>query len=483
MTDIPKSLATRHLLNPDIGKAAPEAQSNAMRLILSGYFDAARHIVVALLSPGPWRLAASSHLAYATWQKLYWLDEQSPRDRPPLDESPEMAQEARGWLHARKQPAGMKPWLMALCEHQPKSTKWSATELDAIVASVTRGAFSREFLALINDAKAVLAQRVRARNSQPGDHAAIADAVERGVRIAHPKDVATFSLSVAWQAALLDLIDGNTAAAAERLGRLLPHFKFGDGQVEHAADFFNVFDPAFTPLYASHALAPAFGLSEAGVDAYLHEFFARAPNTLTAAPEKPWKTVLAAYAKRAQADEDAEGAAEYLEWSTPRSEPLLQLAQDGKLLNRACDESDVVALEARLGTALPPSYREFLLSSDGMVVPTFGVSLLPAAQVDWFRSLDEVGAIDIWNDGRDEATDEQYAVYGADQDCVHMRPRHLRTALQISTSADGDVLLLIPDVRFGPEWEAWFFGNKNPGAYRYRSFRDLMEQCVLATRP
>ena len=82
MTDIPKSLATRHLLNPDIGKAAPEAQSNAMRLILSGYFDAARHIVGALLSPGPWRLAANSHLAYATWQKLYWLDEQLPREPP-----------------------------------------------------------------------------------------------------------------------------------------------------------------------------------------------------------------------------------------------------------------------------------------------------------------------------------------------------------------------------------------------------------------
>lgn len=266
MTDIPKSLATRHLTNPDLAKAAQEAHNNATRLLLGGYFDAARRIVVALLSPGQWRLAATSHLAYATWQKLYWLDAQLPRDRPALDESPE-------------------------------------------------------------------------------------------------------------------------------------------------------------------------------------------------------------------------GAADYLEWSMPRSEPLLQLAQRGKLLNRAAGEDDVAALEARLGSNLPPSYREFLLTSDGLVVPTFGVSLLPAAQVDWFRNLDEVGTIEIWNESDDEATDAQDAIYGADQDCVHMRPRHLRTALQISTSADGDVLLLIPEVRFGAEWEAWFFGNKNPGAYRYRSFRALMQQCVLATEP
>jgi len=72
------------------------------------------------------------------------------------------------------------------------------------------------------------------------------------------------------------------------------------------------------------------------------------------------------------------------------------------------------------------------------------------------------------------------AVYGADQDCVHMRARHLRRALQVSASCDGDVLLLVPAVRFGDEWEAWFLGAKNPGAFRFKSFRALMDQHVLA---
>ena len=59
-----------------------------------------------------------------------------------------------------------------------------------------------------------------------------------------------------------------------------------------------------------------------------------------------------------------------------------------------------------------------------------------------------------------------------------MRPRHLRMALQVSTELDGDVLLLVPGVRFGAEWEAWFLGAKNPGAYRYRSFADMFRAVV-----
>lgn len=487
MSSIPKCLTTRHLLNRDIGKAAKEAHTNVYRLIHGGYFDAAYQIALALLAPGPWRLSNKSNLLYSTWHNLLWLGDQLKRALPPIDDTSEMAQLARTSYSESKQPPKGSMFGF-LFEDRPKTKAWSSAELDAAVASVRPGNFGGMFNTFQHDAALVLKDRVQTRSTQlstalpnpplPNDHAAIADAVEQGVRVAFPKEIATFAMKAAWPAAALDLLDGNRDAAVARLARLLPTLKLGDGQCDYVAELQNTFDPAFAGLFASHALAPALNLTDAGVDAYMSAFSTRSPETFTAARSRPWKEVLKEYVDRTkEGGIDAEALLNNLQCGEPESKSLAQRARRGQLLNGACGEDDITALEARLGTALPPSYRDFLLTSDGMVVPEF-VSLLPVSQVDWFRNLDRADTIESWNRG-DEATDEQYAIYGDDQDCIHMRPRHLRTALQISTSCDGDVLLLIPDVRFGAEWEAWFFGYKNPGAYRYRSFRDLMEQRIL----
>ncbi|MBW4475266.1 MAG: hypothetical protein KME45_33550 [Stenomitos rutilans HA7619-LM2] len=52
----------------------------------------------------------------------------------------------------------------------------------------------------------------------------------------------------------------------------------------------------------------------------------------------------------------------------------------------------------------------------------------------------------------------------------------MKTALQLSSTEDGYVFLLNPQVLDSRnEWEAWDFGNKLPGANRYRSFWDMMQ--------
>jgi len=59
-----------------------------------------------------------------------------------------------------------------------------------------------------------------------------------------------------------------------------------------------------------------------------------------------------------------------------------------------------------------------------------------------------------------------------------MRRVYLRTALQISSEedCDGDLYLLNPKiVDARGEWEAWDFGNKNPGADRYQSFWEMIQ--------
>src|SRR5262249_3381412 len=73
-------------------------------------------------------------------------------------------------------------------------------------------------------------------------------------------------------------------------------------------------------------------------------------------------------------------------------------------------------------------------------------------------------------------TDEEYLVYGEEQDSGLFRTEYLESALEISDVGDSAVLLLNPEVVDDTgEWEAWLFANWIPGARRYRSFRELMQ--------
>lgn len=147
------------------------------------------------------------------------------------------------------------------------------------------------------------------------------------------------------------------------------------------------------------------------------------------------------------------------------------------------DEAQIVETETRLGIQLPPSYRAFLQVSNGWRPSDWTeLQLWSIGEIDWFRTRHS-DWIDCWQpytDERPSVPDDLYFVYGEAQDPVHLRREYLETALEISSdSGDGDIYLLIPEVIDGNgEWEAWHFGNKLPGAYRYRSFYELMQQAL-----
>ncbi len=127
-------------------------------------------------------------------------------------------------------------------------------------------------------------------------------------------------------------------------------------------------------------------------------------------------------------------------------------------------EDQIVALESRLGTALPPSYRQFLAVTNGWrETSPFIYKLWSTEEVTWFRVRNKEW-IDIWNS---MDNDDDY-----DPDHEH---REMKTALEISDVGDSAILLLNPQVISAEgEWEAWFFSNWGPGADRYGSFWDLM---------
>lgn len=146
-------------------------------------------------------------------------------------------------------------------------------------------------------------------------------------------------------------------------------------------------------------------------------------------------------------------------------------------------EAQILDAERRLGATFPPSYRAFLRFTNGWRRTGFFIdALLPVDDVDWYRARHQ-DAIDAWIDGVQsagppiEVRDEEYFVYGAEQDSSTFRDRYLQTALQVSAVYETNVYLLNPRVVFPDgEWEAWFHAHWAAGAVRHRSFWELMRR-------
>ncbi|WP_405753327.1 hypothetical protein [Streptomyces sp. NBC_00012] len=131
-----------------------------------------------------------------------------------------------------------------------------------------------------------------------------------------------------------------------------------------------------------------------------------------------------------------------------------------------------------MGTVLPPSYRGFLRTSNGWLDTTTAIRrLLPVPEIGWAKDLDPE-LIEGWSGSGEpnDVPDEDYYAYGDEQQPCTIRTEYLNDMLKISHAPDAsDVYLLNPRVVTPDgEWEAWYFAHWLPGAVRYRSFWDLM---------
>jgi SMI1 / KNR4 family (SUKH-1) len=142
-------------------------------------------------------------------------------------------------------------------------------------------------------------------------------------------------------------------------------------------------------------------------------------------------------------------------------------------------EENIRSTESRLGVTLPPSYREFLKVTNGwMRFDTFISNLWPAQQIDRFRTLypervvrERLG----WDRvGRPTITDEEYFDY-ANAFTGAYRDEYLPECIVLGQGVDNELVLLNPMVIGSDgECEAWYFASWIPGAYRYRSFLELV---------
>lgn len=174
--------------------------------------------------------------------------------------------------------------------------------------------------------------------------------------------------------------------------------------------------------------------------------------------------------------------------------PVEPAGRTGTLLRPPATESEVAAAEDRLGVRLPPSYREFLLLSDGAYGDTTGAvtadsiqaedqgwGFLPVAEVRRYVEV-HPDTVAIWLDVQDQIDrsgggEDPTPPFEGDE-VRDYRP--MREALLIAPGLDADCSLLVPvgDPGPGEEWEVW--DHYKEGTTRWSSFRaylyDVVEQ-------
>lgn len=153
-------------------------------------------------------------------------------------------------------------------------------------------------------------------------------------------------------------------------------------------------------------------------------------------------------------------------------------------------EEQIARAEARLGMALPPSYRRFLQVTNGWRQTTpFINHLWSTDEIEWFTTRHQAWIDTLvakadpssthssnHNSAPLSISNEEYFVYGEEQDCSKIRTEYLHHTLEISDRGESAIYLLNPQViTTAGEWEAWFLGDWLPGADRYPSFQEMMQ--------
>jgi len=167
-----------------------------------------------------------------------------------------------------------------------------------------------------------------------------------------------------------------------------------------------------------------------------------------------------------------------------------EVIESGWLGYPAATDEQITQAEVRLGTQLPPSYRAFLKVTNGWRQTTpFINKLWSTEEIEWF-SVRNQSWLNVLLARSEQANtespnssspcpsipDEEYLIYGRDQDCSKIRAEYLQTALEISQRGEAAIYLLNPQiVTETGDWEAWFLGDWLPGADRYRSFQEMMQ--------
>jgi hypothetical protein len=171
----------------------------------------------------------------------------------------------------------------------------------------------------------------------------------------------------------------------------------------------------------------------------------------------------------------------------------------GSVLREPATEQQVLAVESRLGRRLPPSYREFLLVSDGAYADldsatrvyssggwepalsqtsVIGAGFLPCADLRWLRDVNDWQA-DMYADTAEDEVDGS-----GDLPLVDGEGRWpwtpMAAGLVIAVERGHGTTCLVP-VDGSEEWQVWDIAKETSEVYR--SFRSMLEFQVEVRTP
>ncbi len=138
--------------------------------------------------------------------------------------------------------------------------------------------------------------------------------------------------------------------------------------------------------------------------------------------------------------------------------------QSGWLGYQGATKEEISQVEEKLGIKLPADYKGFLITTNGLrpVSVTSG-TLLPVAEIDYLKNVEEPYIFDLLLDYPQEEAEEQ-----------GYREK-LSSAILISQYPDEQQVWLIPEDQAKTRWQTWFFAAWLPGHVRYPGFRHYME--------
>lgn len=138
-------------------------------------------------------------------------------------------------------------------------------------------------------------------------------------------------------------------------------------------------------------------------------------------------------------------------------------------------EQDIRRKEKELNTVLPPSYREFLMTSNGFrFVSPFLDNLFPIEKINWAKNTEEEWFLEMIDYEKFKVTDKEYFYYKKDQNTAWYRHEYLKVSLKVSEWCDGMCIFLNPVVKHEEEWEVLEYATWFPGVRRYRSFKEYL---------
>jgi len=170
--------------------------------------------------------------------------------------------------------------------------------------------------------------------------------------------------------------------------------------------------------------------------------------------------------------------------STDPAEPDPEVLRDRWLGFAPATAESIAAAQARIDHTLPPSYRQFLLTTDGWRdAGEFVPRMRDTSNLGWLRDLEPhweawEELAEEWDRNREEEDDD------AHPDADPQDGNRFSQSLLISLDADAGILFLDPgDIDDAGEWAAYslFSWNAEPPT-KYTSFTALMEDLYAEFR-